>query len=322
MGEIFVGQNFDKLLTIRVAKLYYIDGLSQQEIANRENIHRTQISRILKASKEMGIVKIEIDLPNTETADKLAVELREKLKLKEVLIAPNLSQTSDEGESIALYAARYLEENLKNAKNIGVGLGKTLYKVSSQLSYQNCESKPNFYSVVGSIGTGNSDLQNSVVLDKMATYFNGVCNYSNFMNYIRKNSLTDIELMRFDNIQEFYKKLDTVVLSLGGRWSPDTPYYEEIPVDHEILSRELAREHGDILGYVFFENGEIFELPKEYCITSINPNMLKNVENVICIANGDKKIWSIITAAKQKYIKTLITDENTANKILEYLQTS
>ena len=53
-----LNMNYDKMTMLRVAKYYYLDEMSQQEIAQKENIHRSQISRILKAARELGYVHL------------------------------------------------------------------------------------------------------------------------------------------------------------------------------------------------------------------------------------------------------------------------
>lgn len=53
-------------LLIEVARLYYYDNLKQQEIADRLNIPRSSISRILSKAHKEGIVEIIIHcVPST-----------------------------------------------------------------------------------------------------------------------------------------------------------------------------------------------------------------------------------------------------------------
>ena len=50
-------------LSVEVARLYYQSDYSQQEIANKLNISRPTISRLLKYAKEKGFVQISIADP-------------------------------------------------------------------------------------------------------------------------------------------------------------------------------------------------------------------------------------------------------------------
>lgn len=52
---------YDKI--VLVANLYYKNNLSQREIANRLNISRPWVSKLLSRAEDLGIVKIKIDSP-------------------------------------------------------------------------------------------------------------------------------------------------------------------------------------------------------------------------------------------------------------------
>lgn len=309
--------NYDKMTILRIAKYYYLDGLSQQEISTRENIHRSQISRILKLARELGYVQINIAMPDSYNADLLEKQLETALGLRQVLIAPTLTQQADQSESLYFFAARYLEKVLPISKNIGIGLGKTLYNIASQLTFQLSNVAPDFFSVVGSSGTDNSYLQNSVILDSFARHFSGRCHYNNFPVYLRRDMMSQLDLNRFCELQKAYQKLDTVVLSIGGSVDIANPYYEEFSLATKDTLLAFTRPHGDLLGHIFYDNHECYALPDEYLITSMSPQMLEKVPTVICIANGSQKVRSIISAIRQKYINVLITDEATGKSILQ-----
>ena len=307
--------NYDKMTILRIAKYYYLDGLSQQEIAVRENIHRSLISRILKLARESGYVQINIAIPDSYDTAILEKQLKEALGLRQVLIAPSLGQQPDQSEAFYFFAARHLEKILPYSKNIGVGLGKTLYNVASQFTFQSPDPAPDFFSVAGSSGTDNSYLQNSVVLDSFARHFNGHCHYNNFSIYMHRDRMSQLDLNRFYELQKSYEKLDTVVLSIGGPVKIPNPYFEEFSLAAKEFLPVFTRPHGDLLGHIFYDNHECYVLPDEYIITSMSPQMLKKVPNVICIASGSQKVHSIISAANQKYFNILITDEATGKAI-------
>jgi deoxyribonucleoside regulator len=312
-------RNFDKLTILRIAKYYYLDGLSQQEISDKENIHRSQISRILKLARELGYVQIRISSPESDTTESLAKQIKQKMGLREVYIAPSLTPQAEQEDSLYFFAARYLEELLSHSKKIGIGLGKTLYNVASQLSAQRLEERQDFYSVAGSSGTDNPYLQASVILDNFARQFNGRCHYNNFPICLERGRMSELETKRYRELQEAYQSLDTVVLSIGGPFNVEYPYLEEFSLMERgsDIAKALKRPHGNLLGHVLFEGGEHLSISDDYLITSMSLLLLEKTTNVICIACGKQKVRSIISAANNKYIKTLITDEPTAKCILQ-----
>nr|WP_320025811.1 sugar-binding domain-containing protein [uncultured Acetobacterium sp.] len=314
-------QHDDQLLILRIAKYYYLDGLSQQEISEKENIHRSQISRILKQARDQGYVKIRVSIPESGTSDALGNQLRELLGLKAVYVAPTMSAKADQSEALSFFAARQLEEILPECQNIGVGLGKTLYHVAAQLTSQRVNKPLKFFSVVGSSGTNNPYLQPSVILDNFAKHFRGSCHYNNFTICQKRSMMSPFDLKRFDELQKAYQKLDTVVLSIAGPMNINYPYFDEFSLFSKKIdiSQALTKPHANLLGHVMYENHHSLQLPEDYFMTSMPLSLLEKTENVICIAHGSEKVNPIISAARQHYIKVLITDETTAQALIQKL---
>jgi DNA-binding transcriptional regulator LsrR (DeoR family) len=314
--------HYDKMTILRIAKYYYLDGMNQQEISALENIHRSQISRILKMARELGYVKIRVSTPESFTADYLGKQLQELLKMKEVAVSPRLSTTQDQAEALYFFAARKLEAILPQCSNIGIGLGKTLYHVASQLTTQVSERKINFFSIVGFSGSNNPYLQGSVILDHFVRKFNGSPHYNNLPICTSMQLLSPIDLKRHEALKQAYRSIDTIVLSVGGQLNIDYPYFEEFSLFSKDIniSQGLTKSHANLLGHIVYEDGTSLKLPEDYCITSMALSSLCDVSNVICIAFGEQKIDPIINIAKQGYITTLITDESTAQKMLMKLK--
>ena len=74
---------------IRIAKLYYELHYNQLEIAAREGISKSSVSRILKNAMDMGI--IEVRIKDSVLADSsLENELIERFPIKRAIIMPDL----------------------------------------------------------------------------------------------------------------------------------------------------------------------------------------------------------------------------------------
>ena len=70
---------------IKAAKLYYENGLSQDEIGKILEVSRPYISRLLTRAKQLGYVTITINDPSA-TARKMEQLLMERFNLKDVKI--------------------------------------------------------------------------------------------------------------------------------------------------------------------------------------------------------------------------------------------
>ena len=126
------GTNKDRL-SIDVAKLYYKSDYSQQQIANKLNLSRPTVSRLLQYAKEKGFVQINIADP-IEDNSSLEEALCEKYNLDVVKIAyAPLNTTNEIKKSISMKAADYLYEIAKDGDIIGVCWGTTIYNMALNL---------------------------------------------------------------------------------------------------------------------------------------------------------------------------------------------
>ena len=73
---------------------------------------------------------------------------------------------------------------------------------------------------------------------------------------------------------------------------------------------------GDILSQFFYEDGRILELDSKFSLLALDIRRLRSVPNVIVPAAGPDKVEPICVAAKLGFMKTLVTDYNTAKIIL------
>ena len=74
---------------VRIAWQYYIEDLTQQEIANRFHLSRPKVARILKEARDRGIVEFHINgvpIENLQSEQ----QLRELFDLKDAIVIPSL----------------------------------------------------------------------------------------------------------------------------------------------------------------------------------------------------------------------------------------
>ncbi len=324
MGEK-MNSNYDVMTILRIAKYYYIDEMSQQEIAAKENIHRTQISRLLKLAREEGFVKIEISAPDSQSAFDCSRALEDQLKLKHVYVTPELpvktvdAQSAD--DALTFFAARYLEEWLPKYRRIGVGTGKSLYKTAVNLGDIPTDDPVDIFSVCGHAGSDNANLQTNIICDRIATAMNGNAHYHNYGIVQNMNHLSDMDKARLEAMQEDYKTLDAVLVSVGGQFALDYPYFNEFynQVKDFNIQKVFSMPHANILGNVYYEDGRKLSIPAPFLLTSMKADDLQKNKHVLCIGRGHHKVRPIIFAAKYGYINELVTDEYTGRLILDEL---
>src|ERR1700678_737505 len=63
MASLAADRPSEVVLAARVARQYYLEGISKVDIAERLGISRFRVARLLDSARESGLVRIEIGLP-------------------------------------------------------------------------------------------------------------------------------------------------------------------------------------------------------------------------------------------------------------------
>jgi deoxyribonucleoside regulator len=164
---------FDVSLMVKVAQMYYQDGMKQEEIAGHLSISRSLISMILTEAKEVGIVEINVRNPLMNNQG-IAGRFIELFKLRNCIIIPTAVQ--DSGILRRLVAQRAIEVfNAEVTDNslVGVAWGRTCYQFVE--SYKP-EREMKDISVVSLIGGSNQIagyFQVNEMVRKLAEKMNG-----------------------------------------------------------------------------------------------------------------------------------------------------
>src|SRR5512141_2461797 len=86
-----MSSRLDVQLVVKVAQMYYLDGLKQEDIARQIGISRSLISMILTEAKERGIVEITVRDPFLNDDD-LSRRLAAHYKRTEFTVIPTSSR--------------------------------------------------------------------------------------------------------------------------------------------------------------------------------------------------------------------------------------
>ena len=112
-------------LKTRVAWLYYMEGMTQDEVAQEVGLSRARVLRILANARNDGSVQIRVT-----TKISSCVELERRLEdiwgLDRAIVVPTPSEEANINRIIGIEMARYLNELLRPDMSIGLGWGSTL----------------------------------------------------------------------------------------------------------------------------------------------------------------------------------------------------
>nr|WP_314784374.1 sugar-binding domain-containing protein [Olsenella uli] len=318
------GTQDDDLLLYQIAKMYYVEGLSQDAIASKVSFSRSYVSRLLDRAKERRIVTFNVMNPMAETVDGLERHLAELFDLKFVSIE-GVSAAEHHGktgrtlnDSIARHAAAMLPGFLSTASTVTVGFGETLYRMSKELRAQKPQEALSFVPAVGTVSTASPQTQSNIIVDNLATAFGGRSFFTNVPVVTdRAESKSRLYQSHRSELLHQWELADAAIVGLGApyRSSADPFSLNEATDEYRALvaSSDIA---GDILASFFFEDGSELPLGGAYTRNALPLSHLRQMDRVLCIAGGSRKVRGIWSALRCGFVNCLITDSETAMGVI------
>lgn len=308
-------------LLSEIAQMYYVLGLSQNEIANRLHISRSNISRLLSKAKECGIVDIKVHFPSVRCYQ-LEDGIREKFDLDQVFVY-NIDSNDNSlvFDTITHYAAEYIDSLFHEGMSIGVTRGSIFAGILKWLKIQNPRDLDlKLIQLSGAEAEPNPKTDSGDLIREMIRVFNGKAYYLNAPLYVESDTVRDV-LEKEPNIHETLTqaaKCDIIITGIGYiSDSGDVSY----SVWNQYLSKqdisEIVKLKG--VGHLFFRiydvHGNLIKHPVNDRVISVRPESVSN-SNVIAIAFGKERFKAVFGALQQHVIKTLFLDRSCAEELL------
>lgn len=301
----------------RICHMYYNDGLTQQQIANRLHMSRIKVSRLLQQARASGVVKIEIKY------DGFFPELEEELHRRygvQFVVADSVSdQSGDLLDSLGRTAAEYLGRVIGHRDVVTVGWGTTLGAVADHLSVD--APTATFVPIVGGQANVGLDMHANSIAARMATNTGGRSEAlfaPAVAESVRVRQML-IESRPVARVLDMAANAPICVFSLGAPFSPSSTitmvgYYT--PADINMLRNEDAA--CDIISTAYFtRDGKRCAEAVSSRTVSITEEQLRAIPHKVCVAGGADKHEAIRIALELgSYIDVMILDEKTARYLL------
>jgi len=312
----------DKLL-FKVAVDYYINKKLQKEIAKDLGVSRVQVSKYLKLAKERGIVKIEIISPeiSSEKQKEYSKIFKSIFGLNELILAPSYSNPERLLYSLSNVASEYISSKIPNENlNVGIGWGNTMTKLAKMYSLDK-KNKWNILPLSGGISKISDENFNvNYIVQNFAKNLDSKFRLI-YLPFILERDIKDniINSSEYKTLKELWDKLDIIIASVGYSISRSPLFRENVIEGKYINKLEQLNIVGDILTHYFDIYGRIHDLEFMENIINISYEQYIKSKMKIVVAGGLHKVESIIGLLRGHLADVLITDEKTAENILNYV---
>lgn len=302
-------------INVKTAWLYYVEGLTQEQIAEKLNVSRVKIMRTLAACTADGVV---ITIINAPTASQVALEreLEKRWALNAAVVVPTPSDPEHLEKAIGHAVAAYLGEHMQDGMTLAIGGGATLHSSLGFLSRRPLQGA----SVVALVGSlpHSQWINPSIVAAKVADVFE-VDSYQ-----ITAPVTVDSPVLRdllwaqpaLQDVKQRAASADIALLTVGDM-SPDATIFRHGIVPPSLIAPLTAKGAvANMLCYFIDAGGELVEHEVNKRVMAIDLDVVAQVPNVILAAGGRRKVPAILAALNAVDTNVLITDSDTAAALM------
>jgi deoxyribonucleoside regulator len=303
-------------LLTKISYMYYIDNLSQQEIAIRLDLSRAKVSRMIQEARDRGIVEIKINPASSRCYD-LERLLKDKYGISESIVMP-LFSTKEQNiiKALGKYGAEYLVQNTKEGMTLGFSMGRTLSEVANAI-HTPSKIACNIVPITGGLGQVSPEIHANDICRRIAEGLGGTAFSLYTPAIVSKKELKEaiIEDPMILHVFENAIHADITVVGVGNVSSST---FIEIGSISEEEARQL-KSHGvigDIASWFFDANGTILDLEIHKRVVGPDFREIRKRSKIVLVAGGESKGNVVAAALRGKLVDTLITDESVANYLI------
>jgi DNA-binding transcriptional regulator LsrR (DeoR family) len=302
-------------LRLRAAWMYYVERLTQNEIADALQVGRVTVVRLLADALARKEVRISIE---GDLADVVAIEreLEREFGLAEAVVAPIAGQASDRTHVVSAALGFYLSEFVRSGLRLGVGWGRTLIE-----SLHFMPSRPLTDVTVVSMLGGLIEARRfnpSEYAWQIAQAFGGECYLLSAPTLVDSPQTRDtlINQCGLDRIYQMATTLDAAVFSVGGLVPSATIFQSGYVSEQDRLSLVANGAAGDLLYHFYDRSGTLIDHPVNERVMSIPIETIRGIPVRILASGGAEKPAAIVGALKLARPTVFITDALTAIEVL------
>lgn len=298
------------------AWLYYVDQLTQNEIAQRLGVSRATIVNYLQEARERGLVTIRI---NTEAGGRtaLARSLKERYGLDGALVIP-AQGTGPLTQRLGEAGARVLAGMVRDGDTIGVAWGQTVLAVADLIALPEPRSGLTVVQVSGS-STGSEDFSAELCTSLLSRRIHARC-----VNLLAPAVLSTPALKRKILAEPVLVRQFELIHSAGlilfgvGDIGPQSTVRKSAIASREEIDAYVA--HGAaavIIGRFIDGQGEPVTGEFDDRMVGIELRELSRVPIRLCVAGGPEKTEAVRAALQGGYATHFVTDAASAARLLD-----
>jgi len=322
MAERVSASDYGRMrLLNQVLTLYYVQELTQAEVARRLGLSTTKVNRLLQHAREQGMVEITIRTPFQGLFD-LENRLIDGFGIADAVVIPQIASDADAMvHTLGRAGAVYLLGRLNDGDVLAIGGGTAVHAVAQALETREpiqVRVAPFMGGVQGRVTTDVNYLA-----AELAAHLGGQAYQLHAPAFVDTVEQRDA-LQSMGPIREILDiaRLATVALLGVGNVDAQTSRFVQFTALSSDDMRSIAGSYGgvgEIGARVYDDQGRPCAEPYAQRVVGLTLQELRHITCTIGVAATASKVLPIYGALRGGYLDVLITDEAAARGVLQLL---
>ena len=306
----------EQMQMVVAARLFYLEDVSKSAIAEQMGVSRFKVARLLSEAVRDGVITFEIH-PPSEVDIERSLAIADTYGIRQALVlrlppGPAEFRYQQLGQACAAILGDLMEEG----DVLGVSWGRTLHAMVQGLP----KLPPStIVQIVGNVPTADLTI-NSLDLVRTIASRSGGDIYPLGVPMVLDSPQTASRLRNDPHVArttDMFRRLTRAVVGIGAMEHSQSALLDVIP--QQLRAKlEAAGAVADICATVLDQSGnEVLTGNLAGRCISITTPELRAVPDVIAIAGGPGRARAIRAALRSGLIHRLVTDENTAQAMLD-----
>jgi DNA-binding transcriptional regulator LsrR (DeoR family) len=311
----------DPSTLLSAARLYYLEGRSQQEVATLLDTSRSNVSRMLGEALRQGIVEIRIHDPAGRARD-LETALRKKFGLQEVRVAERGTGGADRlVEQVGTLAAQLLLQSLNDGVTIGMSWGHALQAMVWATASEH-DHHAHVVQLVGGMSSISNEISGHELVRELAARLGSSYRFlhspATFSTTAARNTM-----LAEPSVAQALEVARAAELAFVGIGTPSHGSSAAILSSLNLSAEEekafwAAEPVGDVAARYFTATGAPVRGAVEDQVLGVSLSELTEIPNVVGVASGRAKTPGVLGALRGHVIDSLVCDESLARSVLSH----
>jgi DNA-binding transcriptional regulator LsrR (DeoR family) len=307
----------ERALIVKVARMYYEQNMSQDQIARALLTSRSNVSRILSVAKQRGIVEIKI-IEEARRETEIEEMLMSRFGLRAAMVAKVPRGTSDY-QAVGQLAVTSFLNHLKPRVKVAISWGRSIQAMVDALD---AENRPDltFIPLMGGMTPVPSTYSGEALIRSLAEKFNAQYQVLHAPTIVQSPDIK-VALMREPSVAaviEAARTADVAFVGIGSKGANSSQHILQSAGMTEAGNPEFyAKWAGDLAGRFFDREGNAVNSRLDNRTVGLDLGEIAKIKRVVGVAAGEEKTEGILAALRGGLISELVTSSNCATRLLE-----